>query len=117
MTPFANTLLVFQRYVSTTVDGEVSYTNGIPDAITPTDIPAWCCVNGREGDKINLNPEGRKSQSYRKIYTDTFIQMTNEESGLIADTVVIDGEQYVVHEVQPWTVGFLNHYEVKLVTN
>lgn len=64
------------------------------------------------GQDINLLPESFKTTAVNKIYTKTELKAIDQFKGTEADTIIVDGQEYVVLTVEKWRQLHTSHYKV-----
>ena len=89
-----------------------AYVNGrwIEGASTPSTIQA--SVQPPTPDDMLLLPEGRRRQAEFLLFTDTKLLTADSNTGINADEITINGEQYEVIGIWEWQNNVINHFKV-----
>ncbi|TQE99496.1 MAG: hypothetical protein FKY71_08295 [Spiribacter salinus] len=91
------------------------YVNGIwtPGGITPFTVQA--SVQPASPEDMERLPEGRRDRQSFMLYSDLALRAADDNTGVNADVVEIDGADYQVQMTAPWQNGVIPH-NVALVT-
>jgi len=85
-----------------------------------TTLEIEASIQPATGSDMKLLPENRREEETTKLYTDTRLIGIIRGSGMNPDIIIIDGDDYEVVSVYPWSNGVIDHYKVlasKRVTN
>ena len=79
---------------------------------TPTTINIQATVQPMTPNQVLQMPEGDRTQSWCKGYTDVLVRTKREGvDGYKADTFVWNGDTYEIRKVDVWDVGVVDHYK------
>lgn len=59
---------------------------------------------------LQMLEEGRRFTESKRVYTDTLLRTTDDETNQGADIIEIDGEDYEIHSVEKWGYD-LSHFK------
>lgn len=90
-----------------TYDSEGKYIEGADGTINFT-----ASVQPATTREMELLPEGRRTKSMFKLYSDTKLLTATEDGGTNADIVDIEGEEYEVLSVASWQNRVRSHYKI-----
>lgn len=98
-----------EMFTSVTITRSVagSYTDGrwVAGSTSELTITASIQQQRPRPDELLHLPEGDRTREAVRIYTDTALQTANEDTGIVADFLTWDGEQWEVVRVETWTLG------------
>lgn len=84
----------------------------VPGATSPLSILA--SVQPAEGEDLELLPEGQRTKTVLKLYTETLVKTASETAATLADVLTIDSKNYQVHHVEQQR-SVIPHYKVLVV--
>ncbi len=61
--------------------------------------------------EIEHLPEGRRIDDYRRLYSDTLLQITSDSALSQPVLIVIGGHNYELTHREPWQNGIIPHYK------
>lgn len=86
--------------------------NGVLLPTTPTTLTIQAHIQPLTPNQIIQMPEGDRTQSWCKGYTDTLLRTAKEGTPKYsADTFVWNGATYEVRKVDVWDTGVMDHYK------
>jgi len=77
-----------------------------------TDFTITASVQPVTGSEMLLLPENRRQSEIKKLYTSTELYGIEKGSGVNADIVIIDTQEFEVVRVYPWKNNIINHYKI-----
>jgi len=69
----------------------------------------------KETQEVESLEAGRRLTDYRRLYSDTKLQITDDFDMAQPAIVVIDGFNYEVKHREPWQNGIISHYKYYVV--
>lgn len=69
----------------------------------------------KDTQEIESLDAGRRLTDYRRLYSDTKLQITDDFDMAQPAIVVIDGFNYEVKHREPWQNGIISHYKYYVV--
>jgi len=65
--------------------------------------------DGATGKALQALPEAQRDLETYTLYTDTALNVANQDAGTTADIVTINGVGFVVQRKSPWQNNIVNH--------
>lgn len=107
--PFRRPYQVFTPSPSTLVNGV------IVDGVITESTAYFSVQSIKDTQEIESLEEGRRLTDYRRLYSDTKLQITDDFPMAQPALVVIDGFNYEVKHREPWQNGIIPHYKYYVV--
>lgn len=101
---------MFQDITVKRYSGAGSYVNGTWSPGTSGNVTVRASVQPLRPNELLHLPEGDRTRAGVKIYSDAELQTADEATGIAADEVTWDGEQWEVQKVSSHFLG-LAHYK------
>lgn len=102
--PLMFTTLTLKRYVAG------AYTNGRWAAGTATQSTIVASIQPVTSSELERLPEGLRTKGVRKVYTEIPLQTANEKTGIAADRIIYDSEDWEVQEIDAHVLG-IRHFK------
>ncbi|CBX44524.1 conserved hypothetical protein [Erwinia phage phiEt88] len=109
MNPFRRPYTVKTPSASKLVNGVV-----IDGAMTES-IASFSVQSIKETQEIEALAEGRRLNDFRRLYSDTKLQITDDFDMAQPALVTIDGADYEIKHREPWQNGIVPHYKYYVV--
>lgn len=90
------------------------YVDGVYQPGTVTTFSAVMSVQPAGGKELLKLPEGQRTKTVMKGYTETALYTADQAASKKADVVTYEGALFEVQKVEPWG-GNLSHYKVLMV--
>lgn len=76
------------------------------------DINLEASVQELNSKELLLLPEGRRTRSSKKMYTNIELSTINETTLKQAGMVFYDGRDWEIHSVKPYDMGLADHFKI-----
>ena len=87
-----------------------AYTNGRWAAGTATESTIIASIQPAKSSELERLPEGLRTKGVREVYTEIPLQTANEKTGVPADRIVWDSEEWEVQVLDAHVLG-IKHYK------
>ena len=106
----------FRRPYKVLTPATSTLVNGVLVDGEMVDSQAYFSVQSiKDTQEIESLEAGRRLTDYRRLYSDTKLQITDDFDMAQPAIVVIDGFNYEVKHREPWQNGIISHYKYYVV--
>jgi hypothetical protein len=106
----------FRRPYKVLIPATSTLVNGVLVDGEMVDSQAYFSVQSiKDTQEIESLEAGRRLTDYRRLYSDTKLQITDDFDMAQPAIVVIDGFNYEVKHREPWQNGIIPHYKYYVV--